>query len=249
MKRLIVGDIHGWWHSFKKIYDKEQPDEVIILGDYFDSFVVQPIDQQICYDNIIKLRNKHVKQGGKFIMLLGNHDLHYLKDSNEMYTGYNDSTSPMASYRIERDLYNGVLTIVYIDELNKTIYSHGGITNSWLKKWCNGNLDMSLINSLPINSFYFTYQEGGDSYGSSIYNGPLWVRPDGLCKDAYKDKDGTTWMQIVGHTRSNKPEWYGQKIVTIDCLPFYYMIQELEDGIIKDTQTIQFQKYNNNYTQ
>ena len=35
MKRIVIGDPHGRWRSVKKIYDYEQPDEVIILGDYF----------------------------------------------------------------------------------------------------------------------------------------------------------------------------------------------------------------------
>lgn len=34
MKRIVIGDPHGRWRSVKKIYDYEQPDEVIILGDY-----------------------------------------------------------------------------------------------------------------------------------------------------------------------------------------------------------------------
>ena len=27
MKRLVIGDIHGHWDGFKKIYDLEDPDE------------------------------------------------------------------------------------------------------------------------------------------------------------------------------------------------------------------------------
>ena len=37
-KRLVIGDIHGYFATLKKIYDAEQPDEVIIVGDYFDNF-------------------------------------------------------------------------------------------------------------------------------------------------------------------------------------------------------------------
>ena len=31
IKRIIVGDIHGRWNILKKIYDKETPQEIIIL--------------------------------------------------------------------------------------------------------------------------------------------------------------------------------------------------------------------------
>ena len=54
-KRIIIGDPHGRWGCVKQAYDNENPDEVIILGDYFDSFNIHPEDQRDCYDNIIQL--------------------------------------------------------------------------------------------------------------------------------------------------------------------------------------------------
>ena len=47
MKRIVIGDPHGRWRSVKKIYDYEQPDEVIILGDYFDSFNISDLPYSI----------------------------------------------------------------------------------------------------------------------------------------------------------------------------------------------------------
>ena len=38
MKRLILGDIHGHWQTAYDIYNKENPELVIILGDYVDGF-------------------------------------------------------------------------------------------------------------------------------------------------------------------------------------------------------------------
>ena len=46
IKRIIIGDPHGRWVSFKNIYDKEQPNEVIVLGDYFDSFNIDAYAQR-----------------------------------------------------------------------------------------------------------------------------------------------------------------------------------------------------------
>ena len=36
MKRLVIGGIHGHWDGFKKIYDLEDPDDVI---KYFFLFI------------------------------------------------------------------------------------------------------------------------------------------------------------------------------------------------------------------
>ena len=81
MKRIIIGDPHGRWDPIKNIYDKEQPDEVIILGDYFDSFDIDAYTQRECYDKIIELRKEHLKLNkGRFIMLIGNHDMHYMDE-------------------------------------------------------------------------------------------------------------------------------------------------------------------------
>ena len=75
MKRIVIGDPHGRWRSVKKIYDYEQPDEVIILGDYFDSFNIDAYEQRESYNNIIELRKNHLSQHkGKFDLLIGNHD-------------------------------------------------------------------------------------------------------------------------------------------------------------------------------
>ena len=69
-KRIVIGDPHGRWEFVKQIYDKEQPDKVIILGDYFDSFKIDAYAQRECYDHIIELRNEHINKGkGDFIML------------------------------------------------------------------------------------------------------------------------------------------------------------------------------------
>ena len=37
MKTVFIGDIYGR-HTWKLIVEKEQPDHVVFMGDYFDSF-------------------------------------------------------------------------------------------------------------------------------------------------------------------------------------------------------------------
>ena len=78
MKRLVIGDIHGHWEGFKKIYDLENPDEVIMLGDYFDNFHGSDDSIYECYQNILDLRGEHLAlKKGDFKMLIGNHDFQY----------------------------------------------------------------------------------------------------------------------------------------------------------------------------
>lgn len=228
MKRLVLGDMHGLFNIVKDIYNIEQPDSVIILGDYFDSFTIDSIVQKIGFKDLLKLKQNHK---GQFILLIGNHDAHYLDSWNERYSGYNNNTAAFASDYMSECIDHNKMQMIYIDDVNKTIYSHAGITNAWLKERCN-NAMLNEVNTLGFEYFKFTYKNGGDMYGSSIWNGPLWVRPEGLYMDPYRDENGLYWNQIFGHTHRKEPTYktfYGADFYNLDCLPYYYMIEELDD--------------------
>ena len=240
MKRIVIGDPHGRWEFVKKIYDKEQPDKVIILGDYFDSFNIDAYAQRECYDNIIKLRNEHLEScKGDFIMLIGNHDFHYMDENFGRCSGWNPYTCSLAMFRLCRDWDAGILNMCYVDEYNSTIYSHAGVSQAWYDTWCQKSIGN--INTLDTKAFIFTYREGGDSYGSSIYSSPLWLRPEGLKKSPlveYIESDGTPycWHQVFGHTSPDAPmKWEKNNGVFygIDCINKHYLIQEIDDeGLI-----------------
>lgn len=238
-RRLVVGDIHGRWGVFKDIYDKENPDEVIVIGDYFDSFNIQPLDQKICYENIVALQEKHnSEKHNQFIMLIGNHDMHYLSDYMGQHSGYNRETESFAGYMIERDICTNKLIPAFLDKINHTIYSHAGVNNKWLKKWFDGNIidfvygafDTYHYEKFKYHPFEFTYRDGGDWFGSSEYNGPTWIRPEGLLKDPYKDEYGV-WDQIFGHTSSKEVKIYNidnAHLYSIDCICHEYIIEEID---------------------
>ena len=233
MKRIIIGDPHGRWRSVKKIYDYEQPDEVIILGDYFDSFNIDAYEQRESYNNIIELRKNHLSQHkGKFDLLIGNHDFHYIDKNFGRCSGWNQLTESQAAYPLCRDYDSEILKFVIIDEINKTIYSHAGVSMNWFNQWVNPN-NLSDINTIESRAFCFTYKDGGDFYGSSSYNSPLWIRPEGLRKSPYKDSDGKCWTQVFGHTETCSPlhlNFYDYDFYCIDCINRNYLVEELDDN-------------------
>ena len=58
-KRVIIGDIHGRYEAVKLIYDKEQPDDVILLGDYVDTHdMISDDKQKDSLENLLTLSLK-----------------------------------------------------------------------------------------------------------------------------------------------------------------------------------------------
>lgn len=253
-KCLIIGDIHGNGHLIKDVYEYDKPDKVIILGDYADSRIYDTQGILKSWNAIMDLREQHLLNHipSSFVMLMGNHDFHYIV-RGERYSGFNRSTL-VAMQCIYRDaIDSGMMKICEIDTLNKIIYSHAGVTNTWLNKACDGNLEC--INSCSFNYLRFTYGESFNRYGDDPENGPLWVRPVSLAKDMYIDRDGMVWKQIVGHTHSKIPfgisptetditfydksdkSFWDKIAISIDSFPDYYMIQEFDEyGYLQNTK-------------
>lgn len=239
IKRVIIGDPHGRWNSFKKIYDKEQPEEVIVLGDYFDSFTIDAYEQKDNYENIVNLRKEHLNNYGRgFYMLIGNHDMHYIDEVFGRCSGWNPLTASLAGYPLCRDLDKEILQICFIDEINKTIYSHAGVSMPWFNDWIKSK-SLSDINTIEFKAFQFTYKNGGDYYGSSVYNSPLWIRPEGLRDHEYTEwngNDGIVWSQVFGHTEPNAPyHWNncGADFYGIDCINRAYLVEILDESTQK----------------
>lgn len=69
MKTLFLGDIHGR-DIWKDIINKENPDKVIFIGDYFDSFNILWDIQLLNFLDIMEFKKNSEKE---VITLLGNH--------------------------------------------------------------------------------------------------------------------------------------------------------------------------------
>lgn len=221
IKRLVLGDMHGRFDTVKEIYDAESPDEVIILGDYLDSFYVDHEGQIKGFKALLELQEAHGVD--KFKLLIGNHDFHYIHPT-EHYSGKNFYIQQELSSVIKDAIENNKMHFIYVDR--GYIYSHAGVTKEWL-----GNDNIKNINSLPLDRFIFTFKDGGDVFGSSKYSSPIWVRPNTLLSHAI---DG--YNQIVGHTHNlviRKREVQDKYFYFIDSLPFEYLIQNIDGDTIE----------------
>lgn len=233
MKFVVIGDIHGLdtWKNIIKV--EVDYDKVIFLGDYFDSFTIQPGAQFKNYEDIREFRDANPD---KVITLLGNHDYHYMVD--EKYSGWNSLTNLLSSHIITEDFDTKKLKYIY--RYQTLIFSHAGITNYWLDEVAGASLEDLENNEVNLRSFKWNMFKGNNPYGDTISNSPIWVRPFSLKKDRLEG-----YTQVVGHTHSESESvtlHLEDDVVICDALPSQYLVinineeEETTEYIIKNTQ-------------
>lgn len=190
-KILVLGDTHGrpFW---KEIIEKENPDKIIFLGDYVSTHEGISAEQQL--SNLEEILTYKENNPGKVILLRGNHDTQHLGYYWAECSGWDGQVWGAMSQSEFKERFLKLTQWVYIDEELKTIFSHAGVSDVWMK---NSEIDsVHDINSLePSELFGFTPNYYGDCYGDSETQPPVWIRPQALCKCNVKG-----WDQVVGHT-------------------------------------------------
>ena len=230
MKIVVVGDIHGYGDSWKKIIELEKDfDKIIFLGDYFDNFKKLSSDIQVSnFKEIIALKESNPL---KVEVLIGNHDLHYI-DSFSKCSGFNVHTySASHDYLIEQIAKRNIKVMHQEDGY---LFSHAGLTKQFVNSLIipEGTNPINHINALLIGKPYvlgYVDKYGSDPYGDDEYQGPLWVRPRSLNLNSYKPHE---FIQIVGHTHMKEPSQIGNNWFC-DSLPSSYLVIEDNNFIEK----------------
>ena len=139
MKILVIGDIHGriFWKTAVERYIKKV-DKIVFLGDYFDPYQDEGIEYEFNdivanFQEIITLKRENPD---KVILLLGNHDLHYI--SKEFDDGCRSTRyDAMHSVKLGRlfNENNDLFKLCHYEEVGgkKVYFTHAGITEYWLK--------------------------------------------------------------------------------------------------------------------
>ena len=86
MKTLVIPDVHQRVDSVKSIFENEKDyDEVVFLGDWFDSFFDPPkvagFEETCEYLKYLVLEHPNKD---KFVFLLGNHDISYIYENKDL---------------------------------------------------------------------------------------------------------------------------------------------------------------------
>jgi hypothetical protein len=209
---LALGDIHGRT-IWQKILANETYDKLIFIGDYFDSKEGITAEQQITnFKNIIQFKKSHPD---KVVLLLGNHDFHYLNFSSRINSGYQKEYASSINKLLHNAIDAGLIQMAF--QYDDILFTHAGVTNTWLtnnkiKRTKNiANSINALFKNNPL-AFEFIVKPRQQANGDNIYQSCIWVRPTSLFKDAIQGL-----KQVVGHTQQEKIEGF-HNITFIDTL-------------------------------
>ena len=210
MKIYVIPDVHGS-HKWQAVKNEPAPsyDYIVFMGDYFDCWENEWPDQgenfkAIC--DFVREDPEHRK------LLLGNHDWSYLSKTKHGSGVSGHQHGHIDEIRNRLTAAKDILDLAF--ETDGLVFSHAGFSRTWVQ---------SILNVLGINdsqwsiqflndewhklsltpqdhSFNYAFEELLDWYGffspsgNEISQGPLWIRPEALLKDAYYKR------QVVGHT-------------------------------------------------
>lgn len=133
MKHIIIPDVHGrkFWRDVIDKYINEDV-KIIFLGDYLDPYPDENITIGDAWEELQSIIEYKKKYNDKIILLLGNHDLHYLSSFLEG-SRWNRSTARRNKEFFINNL--DLFDMTYTAEINGKVFyfSHAGINLLWLR--------------------------------------------------------------------------------------------------------------------
>jgi predicted MPP superfamily phosphohydrolase len=225
-KTLVLGDTHGR-SNWKLAIHQEQPDRVIFIGDYFDSFDIPGIDQIHNFKEI--LHYKELNPQVEVILLIGNHDYHYFPEIGYNGTsGYQNKIAPSITQVIDENRHHLQMAYGFQDYL----FTHAGVSPVFMDEVFGEN-DWSVESVVVDLNELFRYKpkafefNGFDAYGDNTTQTPIWIRPRSLMSANKKHEKSLRkdYIQIVGHTAMRRIDIDGSDKFTGGR---YYFIDTME---------------------
>lgn len=253
MKLTVIGDIHGRRQWKKAVKDQSDSDLFVFIGDYFDSYLpeVSYEDEIENFKEIVSFKKDNMD---KVVLLLGNHDYHYLDfpgSHNVAYSRYRHRGAGEIGAILNEceklDLFK-VCFMLTSEKEGHLLFVHAGVSQTWLEDHA---LPMHIddtpekINKLFKEDklpFGFIYGENLSPYGNDITQSPFWIRPEALLSDLplmlNHKGELTKVRQVIGHTQVHelKPE-VSEKIIMVDALGQTGQYLIIEDGEFKVGET------------
>jgi hypothetical protein len=259
-KNVYIGDIHGR-DVWKQIVEKHSDaDNIVFIGDYFDSFDISGIEQLRNAQEIVQFKKeRELDPTKKVYLLIGNHDIHYCPGVKDR--GGTSGFQPTMMFQFEQffreneDMFQMSVSLGTI--INRRLCTHAGVSTKFLEDvgyWTHDYKDESNIsdflndlfkykpNEFTFNSYADRYMGFVDGYGDNEEQSPIWIRPRSLQRVNKNEGIKKMYTQIVGHTHQNhidvKGKTTGGKYYYIDTLPSGEYLVEVDGEFSVDYCTI-----------
>ncbi len=205
MKIITLGDVHGRDNWITQIGDPNQWDKIIFVGDYVDSYDIEPV---FILHNLIRIVDLQISYPDKVVLLLGNHDISYVWNGIYQCSGYKG----VMQYDYEYQFRRGNFQIAY--QIENYLWTHAGVSEAWFNlknvKQYFSELDTNLTIAEHLNELVYcpiklehvygnsrdeVFSVGVKRGGWSPAGGPLWADKSETKKFILQG-----YHQIIGHT-------------------------------------------------
>ena len=248
MKNIYIGDIHGRDVWKQIVADNEDADNIVFIGDYFDSFDIPGVVQLRNARDIVEFKKfTELDPSKRVYLLIGNHDIHYMRGIKGKGTTSGFNTNMM--YEFETFFEENKEHFQMCVNIGEVLCTHAGVSEDFLKdagywtysdnihydgvpEWIN-DLFHYKPNEFTFEGYYDRHYglASPNGYGDDPGQSPIWIRPKSLQLSNKKSDIKKTWIQVVGHTQQDtidiKGKSTGGRYYYIDTLPSgEYLIEE-----------------------
>lgn len=241
MKNVYIPDIHGRqsWHQI--VEDNQDADNIVFIGDYFDSFDISGVEQLHNAKEIVEFKKERERDASKKVyLLIGNHDHHYMPGVK--YKGLMSGYQPIMSHQFEYFFNNNEDMFQMCVMIGNVLCTHAGVSSTFLRDTGFTSRDKYKTEDIPdflnhlfkykpnqfgFNAYTDRYYGLADSnpYGDDEGQSPIWIRPKSLQKSNRGTRLKDDVIQVVGHTQVETIDIKGRSTGGR-----YYYIDALHNG-------------------
>lgn len=219
MNILIIPDIHGrsfWEEAINDVAEhRRRFDTVVFLGDYFDPYPIEDIDDCQAIMNWEHLYDTLFSGylTCDLVFLIGNHDAHYI---SKVFAGKAGGSRKSEDHLhtiegIFQDRHR-MFQVAYEETVGgkKVLFTHAGINRGWAERHKDliGSVSADSLNDLvKSDEGWLALSDVGQERGGwAETGGPMWADVS-----EHYDADGKPYAidgydyEIFGHTRKDEP--------------------------------------------
>lgn len=218
---IIIPDIHGrdFWRW--TVTHRKEEDSVVFLGDYLDPYEDEWIYWSDAYKGLLDIIELKRANPEKVVLLLGNHDLHYLFPGIRG-SRYNEYQAEKIRKTFQENLDCFQMAAESEIDGHRYLFTHAGVNKVWAEKYAGLFGPVEKITAETFNRLMFKDEFVGALSDISMFR---WGR-DNAGSMVWADVEEFEWsearlpnvIQVFGHTlQDNGPRVIDNSAYCLDC--------------------------------